>query len=365
MRIAIVGAGLAGLACAHELERLGFAPDIFEKRPTLGKPVVVTETMAQFLHVQPHQDIMQHLRDDLKLPVNPANSVTRAVLHSADREATLTGHLGYTTVRGGDPRSLERQLERHLRSKIRFGAEPDVTSLAAEYDWVVVATGDRTWSAEYLQWETDVVWSVQGAIVTGDFFPGEIRFFFHTRYAGTGYAQIAPMDERTATVGIGIPNTTPEELERCWETFRREQGHRWEREESTFTLPHLECGRVRNHVLGNVLLAGTAGGFVETLGMTGQCAAMESGVCAARQVALNDRSLERFARRWRVYYQRVHRLRRVVNSWTDAEMDSFVQRMRYAGSLVVASPWNLLQPAGLVADLLRLPDDPSPGVGWD
>ncbi|MDF2627061.1 MAG: NAD(P)-binding Rossmann-like domain [Symbiobacteriaceae bacterium] len=37
MRAAIVGAGLAGLACAHELERLGHDCEIFDKRDRVGK----------------------------------------------------------------------------------------------------------------------------------------------------------------------------------------------------------------------------------------------------------------------------------------------------------------------------------------
>jgi digeranylgeranylglycerophospholipid reductase len=357
LRIAIVGAGLSGLSCAHELERLGFAPTIFEKNRGVGDGPPRVETMAQFLHIQPRQDIFGYLREELHLPVNPAGAFRRAVLHSPSQEATLTGDLGYVTIRGDDDRSLERQLARHLHSPIRFGEQPDVMGLAETYDWVVVANGDRSWAAEFLQWETDVVWSVQGALVRGDFFPGELHFFFNSRYAGTGYALISACDERTASVGVGMPQATAEELGGFWETFRREQGHRWEAEELPFRMERLECGHVRSNVLGNVLLVGVAGGFMETLGLTGQCAAMSSGVYAARQIVLGDRSLERFARRWRVSYLRTKRLRQLVNTWTDEGMDWFVRAMHYGGRVVTDSPWNLLRPAGLVADWLRQTGD--------
>jgi len=36
MRVAIIGAGLAGLSCAHELERYGVSPVIFEKNSYIG-----------------------------------------------------------------------------------------------------------------------------------------------------------------------------------------------------------------------------------------------------------------------------------------------------------------------------------------
>lgn len=41
MKIAIIGAGISGLSCALELNRLGFSPVVFEKTHELGdKPVL-------------------------------------------------------------------------------------------------------------------------------------------------------------------------------------------------------------------------------------------------------------------------------------------------------------------------------------
>ena len=352
MRIAIVGAGLAGLACAHELERLGFTAELFEKQPRVGKRATVTETMAQFLHLHPRQDIMACLQQDLHLPVQPGNHIHQAVLHGPRHEAQITGHLGYTTVRGVDERSPENQLARHVRSPITYGKAPDVYGLAREYDWVVVATGDPTWAKEFLQWQTDIAWSIRGAVVTGEFNPGRLDFFFRTDYAGTGYGMVSPIDERRATVGIAVPNTSARELDQLWQTFRMAERRRWTAEEELFQFDRLEYGTVRACVLGNVLLVGAGAGFAEGLALSGQCMALASGVCAARQILLQDRSLQRLHRRWKVRYQQFHSLRRVVDGWGDAEMDLFVQSASLGGKMAALAPWNLIAPAGIVADLL-------------
>ncbi|HWI65632.1 MAG TPA: FAD-dependent oxidoreductase [Symbiobacteriaceae bacterium] len=363
MRIAIVGAGLAGLACAHELERLGFAPEIFEKGGCVGDRFVATETMAQFMHVNPRQDILTYLHEELLLPVRPDYAVSRFVAHSATHEAEISGQLGYVTIRGRDDRSLERQLARHVSARIHFRSAPDVEDLRREYDQVVVATGDQSWTNRLASWQPDLAWGGQGALVRGHFTPGELHFFFNTRYAGTGYAQLTPVDERTAIAGVGVPNATETTLDEYWERFRSDQGYRWDAEESPFRLIKYTCGQVRPVVSGNVLLVGVAGGFLESLGLTGQCPSLSSGVMAARQIALNDRSLDRFARRWRVYYNQVDRIRRNVNAWTDEEMDHMVLALRMGGNLLARSPWNLLAPGAAVLDMLRLADDPSPEIG--
>lgn len=365
MRIAIVGAGLAGLACAHELERLGFVPEIFEKGPCVGDRSRVAELMTQFMHVNPRQDIMEHVREELMLPLEPAYPVTRCVVHSRSHEAEMSGKLGYGTIRGGDDRSLERQLVRHLTARIWFHQTPDVRELRREYDWVVVATGDQRWTTELSQWKRDLGWTARGALVTGTFTPGEVHLFFDTRYAGTGHALLVPLDERTAMAGIGLPDASAAEAEDYWTRFRADQSYRWDAEQDPFEVYRSSCGEVGPVVVGNVMLVGVAGGFLEPLGMNGQCPSLTSGVMAARQIALRDPWLERFARRWRVYYRRLARLRRSMNTWTDDEMDRLTLGVKYGGWLVTHSPWNLLEPGATVAEILRLTNDPSPGVGME
>lgn len=358
-----MGAGLAGLACAHELERLGVLPVIFEKKLWPGKEDLIVESMAQLFHHHPGQDLWIYLREELGLPVHPHGVVNKMVLRSATEEATVTGHLAYTTLRGPDRRSLERQLADRLAAAIRYGEEPDPWQLREAYDWVVIATGDHQWTKAFSRFTQHIEWTVRSAEVSGLFNPAEQQFFFNTRYAKTGYAMLSPIDERRALAGLGIPHSSPAEAEQYWERFRREESRFWEAEIHPFRVTRWEVGVVDRCVVGNVMLIGQAGGFCEPLGMLGQCPSLASGVMAARQIALGDRSLERYTRQFRAYYNRLWRLRRNVNAWTDTEMDMMVRAVRYGGPLAVRSPLNLLGPGSLVVDLLRMADDPSPEAG--
>ncbi len=363
MRVAIVGAGLAGLACAHELERLGVLPEIFEQQQQVGKADWAIEIMAQFMHHSPRHDIFDYLNRDLGLPLHPHSAFDTMILFSPSEHTVLRGKFGYTTIRGKDDRSLERQLAARLASTIHFGSRPDVWELRQEYDWVVVASGDHEWTRSLSRWTPQIEWYMMAAEVTGSFNPLAQTFFLNPRYAGTGYAMIAPIDEGQAIAGVGVPGISRDELEHYWKVFRTEQGHRWQQEVRHFRVDRWRVGQVHPCVIGNVLLVGHAGGFAESLGLSGQCPSLASGVMAARQMILGDRSLERFARQHRAHANRLWRLRRNVNAWTGEEMDYLVRAAHYGGSLVARSPWSVLGPASWALNVLHLADDPSPRVG--
>jgi digeranylgeranylglycerophospholipid reductase len=367
LHIAIIGGGLAGLACAHELERLGVTPEIYEQGDQVGTRSCVVETMAQFMHHQPRQDIYTYLQEDLGLPLHPNSHINRIVLHSRGETATLTGHLAYTTIRGQDDRSLERQLVRQLRSPIHYHLQPDVVDLSRRHDWVVVANGDDHFTRQFHQFTPHIAWWLHGAAVEGDFTPSEEQYFFNTRYAGTGYTMLTAYDERTASIGVAVP-TMPgaacPQLSDCFRAFCEAEGHRWGQVRQEFQFGPIECGHVQSHVLGNVILTGHAGGFVDSLTIAGQCASMTSGVLAARQIALQDGSFDRFVAGWHTQYDRLWRVRRSVNAWTDRDFDRMVALAGAPGaSLLANSPWNLLEPTGMLLDTLGAADDLSPDVG--
>lgn len=364
--MAILGAGLAGLACAHELERLGIKPVIFEKRHRVGERFPNVEIMPQMLHHRPSRDIFTELRQELNLPVQPAGAVTRAVLHGPTQEVTVGTFIGYATIRGHDDRSLERQLERHVQSEIHFCRNPDPARLAREFDRVVIATGDQEVTRALGLWRRDMAAWLRGAVIRGDFAPYELHIWLNTEYAKTGYGYLAAFDERHAWAMVAVPESNAGEVDRYWQRFLAREGGNWQIEYPA-KLEKFEIGRAGAHLVDRFVLVGNAGGFVEPLIGCGQCPSMFSGVMAAREMALGDGSLIRFARRWQRYYRRLLQVRHWVNDQENPSFDRLVQALALPGArtALFRNPLNWVGPTGALLGALGRGGtvEPAPGPG--
>lgn len=364
VRVAILGAGLAGLACVFELERLGVDPVVFEKRHRVGERFPNVEIMPRALHHRPRHDIFTELRQELGLPVQPAAAVTRAVIHGPGQSVSINSFIGYVTIRGHDERSLERQLERHVRSRIRFNQNPDPDRLAREFDRVVIATGDQEPTRRLGLWQRDSAGWLRGALLRGEFAPNELHLWLNTDYAKTGYGYLAAFDERHAFAMVAVPDSNSDEVDRYWQHFLAREGAAWQVEHDT-KVEKFEIGQAARHVVGPFVLVGNAGGFVEPLIGCGQCASMHSGVMAAREIALEDGSLTAFAREWQRYYQRVLRVRRWTNARNNRSFAHLVRALGVPGarSLLFRNPVNWIGPVGAALGVLGGPGDPKPEPG--
>jgi digeranylgeranylglycerophospholipid reductase len=61
MKVAIVGEGSAGLACAHELEKYGVRPVIYEKNSFIGEPYPHVTGLLNVTH-WPIKDSIQYFK---------------------------------------------------------------------------------------------------------------------------------------------------------------------------------------------------------------------------------------------------------------------------------------------------------------
>jgi digeranylgeranylglycerophospholipid reductase len=74
MKAAIIGAGLAGLYCVHELERLGISPVIYEKNSFIGESINHVAAVLNILH-RPIPDIVRYISKNHHLNIQPLTTV--------------------------------------------------------------------------------------------------------------------------------------------------------------------------------------------------------------------------------------------------------------------------------------------------
>lgn len=282
MKIAIIGAGPAGLSCALECEKLGVIADVFERDRSVGWvwPQVVVH-LAFF--ERKLGEVHSYLRETYGIYLKPLAEFRHLIMRSPNNETRVDGSLGCFWERGKGMSSLENQLLAELKkTAVHYNRPADYKELAGKYDYVVVATGKDTTPKELDVWEDCGRVVMTGGVAIGSFDPTTSVVYGNTDYAGSGYARLTPINETQAVVALYCIGKKPDEADSLFGRFVETEG-----------LAHLEflykitpaafsTGRVRKAVIGNVLLAGRAAGMVERFMGTGLSYAIASGVMAAR-----------------------------------------------------------------------------------
>lgn len=219
VRVAILGAGLSGLACALELERQGLRPMVFERRDAVGDRFINAEVFLSAFS-RPVGDEIRYLRDRFALHLTPLAPVETLVMHGPQATATLRGHFGWIVARGRHVASLERQLAARLRGPIEFRTTRTYRDLAADFERVVVATGDGALTPSALAFRTTRSFTFAGATVTGSFAPTTAVAWFDPQLAPDGQGFLIPLSEREASLVTIMPERPDADVD-SHASFRR------------------------------------------------------------------------------------------------------------------------------------------------
>lgn len=283
LKIAIIGAGPAGLACALECERLGVIPDVFERSDSVGWLWPSVIILMNVLETGMGGDIRTYLRDYYRIDVQPQTQCDHLIMKSANAKADIKGNLGLFYGRGKSKNSLENQMADQLkRTAIHYNRFADYKELSQKYDYVVVATGKDTAAKELDVWQDFSPVHIRGGIAYGDFRPSSTTLFWNTDYAGQGYARVTPIDSMKAIVGVYSIGKKELDNDANYTKFIEYEG--LEHLEWVFKIinPVFSTGKVKKFQVGNVLLAGRSAGLTDRLMGAGCLAAIGSGVFAAR-----------------------------------------------------------------------------------
>lgn len=283
MEVAIIGAGLAGLACAHELESSGIRPVIYERNGFIGEQHTHVAAILEIIH-RPIKDCINFYKEKLDLDIKPLNTVNTIVHYSPNKMTTIKGDFGYFFVRDKSKEDLKNQLFSQLHNtEVRFNEIGDYEKLSKAYDYVVIANGTPNYTRELGCWKEWLNTYVRGGLIEGDFDLNTLIVWINKDYCKNGYAYLCPLSRKRAAMALVVTEISEHEVDLFWEKFLYTENIKYTILEE-FKLNH-NSGHVYPHKIGNIYFAGNAGGVIDPFLGFGQMSALITGVAAARSIA--------------------------------------------------------------------------------
>lgn len=330
MRIAIIGAGITGLACASECERLGVYADLYERDSTIGW-IWPSVSYWPSIFYRETGDIIEYIRKQYGIYLKPIETCRNIKLYSPNQTVSIDGELGYFVARGKSEESLELQMHRHLRrTPIYFNSNADYKELAKSYDWVVVATGNERVARELGVWvDKDLVWVI-GAVVLGSFDNQSTSLYLDTGYAGSGFGRLTPFSKTQAIIGLypigDFRNSMEKLLSDC---IKKEGLDKLDLIYKILPMP-FSTGLVKKFQVGNILLAGRAAGLTERLIGVGAPENIISGILAARAI-INNENYSKPMKKMQQHLENISSFRDIVNKFDNNDYDKLLSFINTPG----------------------------------
>ncbi|MGE5630192.1 MAG: FAD-dependent oxidoreductase [Caulobacteraceae bacterium] len=330
MKVAIVGAGVTGLSCALELERHGIYADLFERDNSIGW-IWPSANYWPSLFYRDKGDIIEYLKSKYNIIIKPSGVCKTIMLKSPNETARINGDLGYFITRGKGEDSIEQQLKRDLkRTVLCFNNNADYKRLSKEYDWVVVATGNDAVARELEVWEEEGIARAIGGIVVGNFDPHTAYLYLNTKYAGSGYARMAPFSSTQAVVSLFTIGCGEFDILKQFSAFLYNEGLT-KLEFLYKMLPQpFTTGKVRKYKIGNILLAGRSAGLTERLVGVGGPEGIMSGILAARAIAEGEDYTKQI-KKIRKHIENVSSFRKVIEKFNNEDYDKLIAAIDIKG----------------------------------
>jgi flavin-dependent dehydrogenase len=356
MEIAIMGAGLSGLACALTLEENGITPTIFEKRNKVGDRFVNGEALLD-LFTRPVQDCIATLSDEYGIFLKPTSAIQRMELFSKNEHAVIEGHLGFTNIRGRDYDAFESQLERQTKAAIHYKSEKTYEELHSEFTHVVMATGDGAHAKDTHNFREDLSVSIKGASVEGNFDKYTVMAWLDYDLSPYGYCFLIPYSEKEANISIAIPEI-PEnaevEIGKIWDRFYSRVQSQLKQElpiTDQYQITQYLMGICHSARIGNTFYVGNNFGTMMPFMGFGQYASIVSGVYAAYDLC-GLGSYEELMKPLRQSYEDALVLRRAMEQLTNNGLDKIIHSLNgYWGEKLFLT--KTMNPIKIASYLLR------------
>ncbi len=267
MKIAVIGAGPAGLSAAMKLAEAGESPTVFEKMPEVGFRVRCAEALYDLYNLYDRdppgarvrvEEVLMRLRD---LHVLRSGDINIWVL---DKDRWL--------------RSLAAQVE-SLGGRVLTDTDAEIADLRRDFDYVLDCSGfpSQSWKEYHTRFRV-LALGIQYAV------RGDVSRFFRKLYfkavpGEISFRWIFPKSEGEANVGAGWAQDPPAEKWAALKAFASSE--LGEYEVVGRTSGYIPMGIESRLAVENVLFCGDAGGLANPYTGGGNHIALLSGSIAA------------------------------------------------------------------------------------
>ncbi|ACB84281.1 FAD-dependent monooxygenase [Natranaerobius thermophilus] len=353
MKIAILGGGLAGLSAANVLEKYGVIPTVFETKQSLTDYSPRAQTLIS-VFVRPIQDSISHLSEEHGLYINPKTNITELVFHSKRETAVVRGHLGYITIRGDHPSSLESQLGYNLLdTEIVNNSSFTMADLEHEFDKVIIATGDPNQVDQIKIPGNYKEIYYKDALISGEFNKNRIHIFQNHNIAPKSFGYLVPLNDSLANLKISFPigylnkYLAKGTISTGWQYFLQLLYNKFP---GISLVEVKEFSRIVNYAstgakgrIGNYLLTGNCLGSVMPMLGYDQFFAISSGVHAAKSV-INQKNYDSLISPLMRQLTKLQTIYQGMSALDNRDFDNMVKTLNTrAGGIFFNSKYDILK----------------------
>ncbi|KAB3530520.1 NAD(P)/FAD-dependent oxidoreductase [Alkaliphilus serpentinus] len=331
MKIAIMGAGLSGLACGITLEKHGMSPTIFERRGVVGDRFVNGEIMLSILN-RPINNSIGYLSEEYGIHLKPTGNIKELRIFSENKEASIKGQLGFSNIRGRDEDSYEMQLYKQFRGNVVFNSRYTYEELLQDFTHVILATGDAADAKKIQNYKEELTVTIRGVMVEGDFDRYKAAAWLDNNFAPQGYGYCIPISEEEANIVIAYPDyphNKEMDINQLWSNFYDRACRDLKQDlriTDKFEITRYIIGMCQYPRIGNTFFVGNNFGSIMPFLGFGQFAAILTGVYGAKDI-LGQGKYEELTNHLRKSYNNSLVLRRSLEKLNNQKLDLLVGSM--------------------------------------